>query len=113
MTEHAAARPGGHEARPVVMRATPRPVSPRGITLLLTRTVREAWSDRILGLSAEAGFWQLLSLPPLLLAILGTFGCFAGPIGADNMASIESHILTGADRLLAPDVVRDVVYPVV
>jgi membrane protein len=95
------------------MRATPRPTSPRGITLLLTRTVREAWSDRILGLSAEAGFWQLLSLPPLLLAILGTFGFFAGPIGAANMASIETHILTGANRLLAPDVVHDVVYPVV
>jgi membrane protein len=112
MAEHAAARPGGLEAR-AAMRATPRPNTPRGITLLLTRTVREAWSDRILGLSAEAGFWQLLSLPPLMLAILGTFGFFSGPIGPENMANIKAHILSGANRLLAPDVVHDVVQPVV
>ena len=95
------------------MRATPRPVSPRGLTLLLTRTVREAWSDRILGLSAEAGFWQLLSLPPLILAVLGTFGYFAGPIGSDNIAEIQKQILSGATRLLAPDVVNTVISPLV
>src|SRR5438270_10434944 len=95
------------------MRATPRPTTPRGITLLLARTVREAWSDRILGLSAEAGFWQLLSLPPLLIAVLGTFGYFAGPIGPHNMAEIQKHIITGANRLLAPDVVNTVVTPLV
>jgi membrane protein len=115
MAEHAAARPAGHEAREgrVAMRATPRPTSPRGLSLLLTRTVREAWSDRILGLSAEAGFWQLLSLPPLVLAILGTFGYLAGPIGAGNMADIQRHILSGANRLFAPDVVNTVVTPLV
>ena len=95
------------------MRSTPRPGTPRGLTLLLTRTVREAWSDRILGLSAEAGFWQLLSLPPLILAILGMFGYFAGPIGPDNMAEIQSQIIKGANRLLAPDVVNTVVAPLV
>jgi membrane protein len=84
-----------------------------GLTLLLTRTVREAWSDRILGLSAEAGFWQLLSLVPLVLAVLGTFGYFAGPIGADNMAEIQNQIIKGANRLLAPDVVNTVVAPLV
>jgi membrane protein len=86
----------------------PSPGSVGGLTLLLTRTIREAWSDRILGLSAEAGFWQLLSLPPLLIAVLGTFGYFSGPIGPDNMAEIHRHILTGANRLLAPDVVKTI-----
>jgi membrane protein len=113
MAESAAARPGGSEARVASSHVSPRPVSPRGLTLLLTRTVREAWSDRILGLSAEAGFWQLLSLPPLMLAVLGTFGFFAGPIGADNMAQIKQSILSGANRLLAPDIVATVVAPVV
>jgi membrane protein len=112
MAEHAAARPAGRETR-TAMRATPKPLSLGGLTLLLTRTVREAWSDRILGLSAEAGFWQLLSLVPLMLAVLGTFGYFAGPIGADNMAEIQSQIIKGANRLLAPDVVNTVVAPLV
>ncbi len=95
------------------MRATPKPMSVNGVALLLSRTVREAWSDRILGLSAEAGFWQLLSLVPLILAVLGTFGYFAGPIGDDNMAEIQSQIIKGANQLLAPDVVNTVVGPVV
>src|SRR3954447_14442882 len=95
------------------MPATPPPMSARGLTLLATRTVREAWSDRILGLSAEAGFWQLLSLVPLILAVLGTFGYFAAPIGPDNMAEIQRHIIKGANQLLAPDVVNTVVGPVV
>ncbi len=43
----------------------------------LRRTFARGWRDRILGLAAEAGFWQLLSLPPLLLAVLGTIGYFA------------------------------------
>src|SRR3954454_16820616 len=112
MAEHVAALRGGQEpAR--AMRATPRPMSVSGITLLLTRTVREAWSDRILGLSAEAGFWQLLSLVPLILAVLGTFGYFAGPIGDDNMAQIHTQIIKSANELLAPNVVNTVVGPVV
>ncbi|MEJ7702978.1 MAG: hypothetical protein WKF47_04675 [Geodermatophilaceae bacterium] len=41
---------------------------------VLGRTLSKAWNDRILGLSAEAAFWQLLSLPPLLLALLGSLG---------------------------------------
>jgi len=35
---------------------------------LLRRAVVKGWNDRVLGLSAEAAFWQLLSLPSLLLA---------------------------------------------
>ena len=32
------------------------------------------WHDRILGLSAEAAFWQMLSLPSLLLALVAAVG---------------------------------------
>ena len=48
------------------------------------------WRDRILGLAAEAGFWQLLSLPPLLLAVLGTVGYFAGLTGV-GLADGNNH----------------------
>src|SRR5947209_8371115 len=34
---------------------------------LLRRAVAKGWHDRVLGLSAEAAFWQLLSLPSLFL----------------------------------------------
>lgn len=80
---------------------------------LAARTASKAWGDRVLGLSAEAGFWQLLSLPPLLLAVLGTIGYFGGMIGQDSLDSIENSLLRGAGDVLTPSVVDDVVRPTV
>ena len=51
---------------------------------VLRRTVAKAWDDRVLGLSAEAAFWQLLSLAPLFLALLGSIGYLSGLLGADH-----------------------------
>src|SRR5919106_1479978 len=45
-------------------------MSQRSLRSLASRTVSRAWNDRILGLSAEAAFWQLLSLPSLFLGLL-------------------------------------------
>src|SRR5439155_23581436 len=53
------------ESVKVTVRDTVRPVAHRGPAVLLRRTWSKAWADRIFGLSAEAGFWQLLSVPPL------------------------------------------------
>ena len=49
---------------------------------VLGRTVAKAWQDRILGLSAEAAFWQILSVPPLLIGLLGSLGYLGNLIGA-------------------------------
>ncbi len=38
------------------------------------RTVTDSFADRVPGLAAEAAFFAVLSLPPLLLAILGGIG---------------------------------------
>jgi membrane protein len=80
---------------------------------LAARTISKAWNDRVLGLSAEAGFWQLLSLPPLLLAILGTIGYFSGLVGSGSLDSIERSLLRGSGDLLTPKVVADVVQPTI
>ncbi|HVB27655.1 MAG TPA: hypothetical protein VNE21_07070, partial [Mycobacteriales bacterium] len=52
---------------------------------LLRRAMAEAWRDRIFGLAAEAGFWQLLSLPPLLLAVLGVIGYFGADLPSGTL----------------------------
>jgi membrane protein len=80
---------------------------------LARQTVGRAWNDRILGLAAEAGFWQLLSLPPLLLAVLGTIGYVGDAVGRDTTASIRDSVLRGASDLLTPSIVADVVRPTV
>lgn len=90
-----------------------RPWSPRGIRLLVISTAKEFWQDRVLGLSAEAAFWALLSLPPLLLAVMGTIGFFGDALGPDTVAEVEQAILDGAERVLAPNAVQNVVRPAV
>jgi membrane protein len=74
-------------------------------------TLAKAWQHRILGLSAEAAFWQLLSLPPLLLAGLGTLGYAGDFIVPDLIARIEERMLVLAAEVLQPATVDQVVAP--
>ena len=74
-------------------------------------TLSKAWNDRILGLSAEAAFWQLLSLPPLLLGALGMLGYAGDRISPNLMTRIEAHLLQLAGEVLQPAMVDQVVEP--
>jgi membrane protein len=73
--------------------------------------VANAWQDRILGLSAEAAFWQVLSVPPLLIGLLGSLGYLGDLIGARAVADIEHHLLTASSEVLTPQVVDSLVAP--
>jgi membrane protein len=75
------------------------------------RTVAKAWQDRILGLSAEASFWQILSVPPLLIGLLGTLGYVGQVIGAASVQEIEDKLLSASAEVLTPDVVDSLVKP--
>ena len=78
---------------------------------LLKSTAAKAWGDRILGLSAEAGFWQLISLPSALLAILGFIGYFSGALGPDTIQSLENAILRAARHVIEPNSVNTTIKP--
>jgi membrane protein len=78
---------------------------------LFGATARRAWHDRILGLAAEAGFWQLLSLPSLILAVLGTIGFFSGPLGADNLNALQDSIDKGLTHVIVPSAVHETIAP--
>ncbi len=83
----------------------------RGPWSLVKETLREAWEDRIFGLSAEAGFWQLFSLPPLLLAVIGIIGFFGEDLPSGTISKIEDFVLGGARQVIAPDAVRTLIRP--
>ncbi|HYT09215.1 MAG TPA: hypothetical protein VEL73_00990, partial [Mycobacteriales bacterium] len=75
------------------VREAARPVARQRHVNLVRRTLVKAWGDRLLGLSAEAAFWQLLSLPPLFLAVLGSLGYLSGLLGPDTVGEIEARLL--------------------
>jgi membrane protein len=78
---------------------------------VLGRTLAKAWQDRILGLSAEAAFWQILSVPPLLIGLLGSLGYLGSIIGSSSVAQIENQLLSATARVLTSSVVDDLVAP--
>jgi membrane protein len=79
---------------------------------LLKRALVKAWYDRVLGLSAEAAFWQLLSLPSLLLALIATLGYFARVIGHDAGTRTETQLQRLFSKAFNPEVVRELVTPI-
>ena len=88
---HRGLRAPGRAAAAV--REAARPVVRQRHVNVVRRTLAKAWDDRILGLSAEGAFWQLLSLPPLFLALLGSLGYLSGLLGPETVNQIEQQLL--------------------
>jgi membrane protein len=83
----------------------------RLLPVLLRRTVANAWQDRILGLSAEAAFWQLLSLPSLFLALVATLGYVSRWFGPSTVNRTENRIESTLSSAFSQQVVTDVIHP--
>jgi membrane protein len=97
--------------RPRPARLDRLPVAVRTPLRVLGHTVAKAWQDRILGLSAEASFWQVLSVPPLLIGLLGSLGYLSTFIGAGSVTQIEQQLVSASAQVLTPDVVDSLVAP--
>jgi len=90
-----------------------RPVARQQHVSVLRSTVAKAWDDRVLGLSAEAAFWQLLSLAPLFLGLLGSIGYLSGFLGATTINQVEASLLDASRRAFAPSVVDQIIAPTI
>ncbi|OSC65021.1 hypothetical protein CJD44_16145 [Streptomyces sp. alain-838] len=67
---------------------------------------------RILGLAAEAAFFTLLSVPPLLLSLLGLLGYVDLWIGADTTESLRTNILDASRAVLSEKGVEQITEPI-
>jgi membrane protein len=95
------------------VKETVAPVTNHRPIQLFRQTFSKAWSDRVWGLSAEAAFWQLLSIPPLFLALLGSFGYVSGAFfGQHTVNTVRDQLLSSFGRVLTPNVV-DLIEPTV
>src|ERR1700760_2051055 len=77
------------------------------------RTLSKSWDDSIFSESAQAGFWSALSLPPLLLGLLGTLAYVAPLFGPDMLPSIERQVISTAHSVFSPSVVNEIIEPTI
>lgn len=70
---------------------------------LAKRTVQDSLHDRVPGLAAEAAFFALLALVPMMLAIVGTAGLVAQQFGGETLENLEAVLLLAPARLLTVD----------
>jgi membrane protein len=83
----------------------------RHLPHLLRRTVAQGWRDRVLGLSAEAAFWQMLSLPSLFLSVVATLGYVSRALGGNTTDRIENQLDSTLSRAFSEQVVTQVIAP--
>ncbi len=85
----------------------------RYVPAVLWRTVVKSYNDSILAQSAQAAFWQTLSLPPLLLALLGLTGYVGSIFGPDTLAVVHAKIIAVGHTVFSPSVVNELLAPTV
>nr|WP_083466253.1 YihY/virulence factor BrkB family protein [Kibdelosporangium sp. MJ126-NF4]CEL14714.1 Ribonuclease BN [Kibdelosporangium sp. MJ126-NF4]CTQ96656.1 Ribonuclease BN (EC 3.1.-.-) [Kibdelosporangium sp. MJ126-NF4] len=85
----------------------------RGPGGLVRRTLKRAWKGSIFSEAAEAAFWQTLSLPPLLLGLLGSLGYVSSWLGPQILKDVQARIIGFSNTIFSDNVVKDIVTPTV
>ena len=71
----------------------------------------KAWRGNIFSEAAEAAFWQVLSLPPLLLGLLGSLGSVGEVIGHNTVSLVQQRIIAFCRTIFSPNVVDTIIAP--
>jgi membrane protein len=84
----------------------------RGTTWrLVVSTVGTCYRNRVTGLAAEAAFFALLSLPPLIFALVGSIGYVFENFSEARTAEVRSAVVDVASRVLTEDTVASIIEP--
>ena len=78
---------------------------------LIRETTSICFRYRVTGLAAEAGFFLLLSLPPLVLALVGGVGYSRKFLGAGAVQDVQDRIIDLSSQVLTADSVNEVITP--
>ncbi|MGQ0838744.1 YihY/virulence factor BrkB family protein [Actinokineospora sp.] len=85
----------------------------RGPWRLVKRTLSKAWEGNLFSEAAEAAFWQVLSLPPLLLGLLGSLGFVAEWFGKDVIDAVQADLIDISRTAFSENVVTQIIQPTV
>ena len=77
------------------------------------RALSKAWDDSIFSESAAAAFWSVLSLPPLLLGMLGSLAYIAPLFGPDTLPTIQDRLIGPANSFFSKNIVNEIIEPTV
>jgi membrane protein len=99
--------PGSRSASEPPLRARVRGTTWR----LVVSTVGTCYRNRVTGLAAEAAFFALLSLPPLIFALVGSIGYVFESFSDSRTAEIRDAVVQVSSQVLTEDTVRTIIQP--
>ncbi|NRQ50512.1 YihY/virulence factor BrkB family protein [Aeromicrobium stalagmiti] len=88
-----------------------RPGIPEAVSRLVARTVSSCFRYRVTGLAAEAAFFAILSLPPLVFGLAGTIGFIAERYDVAQVDVLKDRIIELASKALTDSTVDKVIAP--
>ena len=95
-------RPAGHPRWEMVRDTTWR---------LVVSTVGTCFRNRVTGLAAEAAFFALLSLPPLIFGLAGSIGYVFNSFSEAQVQQVKDSVIELASRALTESTVDTVITP--
>jgi membrane protein len=107
-------RPGIGNAE-LAMSDQSQPIRPsrHHIWRVFRRTLAKSWDDSIFSEAAQTAFWSALSLPPLLLGMLGSLAYVAPLFGPETLPSIQERLIGTASSFFSPNVVNEIIQPTI
>ena len=104
---------GGVSVKARARRELARVPGALALARLTVETIRVCLRYRVTGLASEAGFFMLLSLPPLLLGLFGGVGYLGQWLGQDTVNQILDGVQGWAEEFLTEDLIADTLLPTV
>ena len=78
---------------------------------LIVSTVGTCMRNRVTGLAAEAAFFAVLSLPPLIFALAGSIGYVFAQFSDSQIGEVRNTVLDLAGQALTPQTVNSIIRP--
>ncbi|MCL3819049.1 YihY/virulence factor BrkB family protein [Aeromicrobium wangtongii] len=88
-----------------------RPALLEALSRVVARTVSSCFQYRVTGLAAEAAFFAILSLPPLVFGLAGTIGFIAERYDVAQVDVLKDGIIDLASKALTESTVDKVITP--
>src|SRR4051794_12079875 len=83
----------------------------RGIWRLIVLPVGTCLRNRVTGLAAEAAFFAVLSLPPLIFALAGSIGYVFARFSDTQVGEVRNAVLDLSSQALTPQTVNSIIKP--